>query len=80
MSISMKNVLFAVGAVVAIGVVDDGALAQTKAPRASSSVLPSGGGQALIDRSDTVILLLDRQEAPEAFAKAVIEVAGYTSS
>jgi nicotinamidase-related amidase len=35
-------------------------LAQT-AQAAKSSVLPSGGGQALIDPSDTVILLLDHQ-------------------
>jgi nicotinamidase-related amidase len=62
MSISMKNFLFAVGALVAIGVVDANALAQaSRAPRASSSVLPTGGGQALIDPSDTLILLLDHQ-------------------
>src|SRR3954468_12504702 len=35
-----------------------GALAQPTAP---SSVLPTGGGQALIDTSDTVLLLLDHQ-------------------
>ena len=39
---------------------DRPALAQT-AQAAKSSVLPSGGGQALIDPSDTVILLLDHQ-------------------
>jgi len=33
------------------------------APR--SSVLPTGGGQALLDTSDTVILLLDRALSPE---------------
>ncbi|MDP8918075.1 MAG: isochorismatase family protein [Pseudomonadota bacterium] len=38
-------------------------LAQTAPPRgaASSSVLPTGGGAALLDPSDTVILLLDHQ-------------------
>src|SRR5262245_12891091 len=30
-------------------------------PTAPSSVLPTGGGQALLDPSDTVILLLDHQ-------------------
>jgi nicotinamidase-related amidase len=39
---------------------NDPALAQT-AQAAKSSVLPSGGGQALIDPSDTLILLLDHQ-------------------
>jgi nicotinamidase-related amidase len=33
----------------------------TKTSRSKSSVLPTGGGQALIDTSDTVILLLDHQ-------------------
>ena len=61
MSLSMKSVLLAVGAIVAIGVVDAALAQATRAPRASSSVLPTGGGQALIDPSDTVILLLDHQ-------------------
>ena len=63
MSISLKNALCALGVVVAIGVLDSSALAETKpaaAPR-PSSVLPTGGGQALLDTSDTVILLLDHQ-------------------
>src|SRR3712207_3346925 len=34
--------------------------AQTQAPL-STSVLPSGGGAALIDTSDSVLLLLDHQ-------------------
>jgi nicotinamidase-related amidase len=39
-----------------------GALAQVGAPGAgASSVLPTGGGQALIDPSDSVLLLLDHQ-------------------
>ena len=33
----------------------------TTSPRIKSSVLPTGGGQALMDPSDTVILLLDHQ-------------------
>lgn len=38
------------------------ALAQAaKSPARTSSVLPSGGGQALLDPSDTVLLLLDHQ-------------------
>lgn len=36
-------------------------VAQAQAPRSSQSVLPTGGGQALLDPSDTVILLLDHQ-------------------
>jgi len=40
-----------------------GALAQATAPPTArpSSVLPTGGGQALLDPSDTVIILLDHQ-------------------
>ena len=34
------------------------AFAQTQPGAATSNVLPSGGGQALIDTSDTVLLLL----------------------
>ena len=53
------------GAVMAIAVVlslDSSALAQARRPSgAPSSVLPSGGGQALLDPSDTTILLLDHQ-------------------
>src|SRR5262249_27997040 len=40
---------------------DPSALAQASPPAASSSVLPTGGGVALINPSDTVILLLDHQ-------------------
>lgn len=62
MSISLKKALCALSAVLAIGVVDSSALAQASRPgKASSSVLPTGGGQALLDTSDTVILLLDHQ-------------------
>ena len=65
MSISLKKAVRALGAVMALGVVlllDSSALAQTSRPgSAPSSVLPTGGGQALLDPSDTVILLLDHQ-------------------
>jgi nicotinamidase-related amidase len=37
------------------------ALAQTSGPTQHSSVVPTGGGAALLDASDTVILLLDHQ-------------------
>lgn len=65
MSILLKNALHTLAAVLAIGLLwsEPSALAQT-APRpaaAPSSVLPTGGGQALLDPSDTVILLLDHQ-------------------
>lgn len=61
MTIIRKSVLRAVaalafGALAATPV----ALAQTTPPR-PSSVLPTGGGAALLDPSDTVILLLDHQ-------------------
>jgi nicotinamidase-related amidase len=53
--ISVKNTLLAMAAVLAINA--SPALAQTT----PSSVLPSGGGAALIDTSDVAILLLDHQ-------------------
>ena len=59
MSAILKYVLSAIAAL-GVGMLsaDPSAFAQT---RATSSVLPSGGGAALIDASDTVILLLDHQ-------------------
>jgi nicotinamidase-related amidase len=60
-----KFVSIILGAIVAIGAVlfpCSSALAQGARPaKPSPSVLPSGGGQALLDTSDTVILLLDHQ-------------------
>ena len=44
--------------------------AQTTTP-ATSSVLPTGGGKALFDTSDTVILLLDHQAGLFQTAKDV---------
>jgi nicotinamidase-related amidase len=65
MSMSLTNAVRALGAVMALGVIlllDSSALAQTSRPgSAPSSVLPTGGGQALLDPSDTLILLLDHQ-------------------
>jgi nicotinamidase-related amidase len=61
----LKRALSAFAAVIAIGAVlspHSSALAQGGRPsNASSSVLPTGGGQALLDTSDTAILLLDHQ-------------------
>ena len=60
MSTTMRMTLNALAVALTIGALlpAPNALAQTT-PRAS--VLPSGGGQALIDASDTVFLLLDHQ-------------------
>ena len=57
----LKAVLHTLAAVLTIGVLipSPTALAQTSV--APSSVLPTGGGQALINTSDTVFLLLDHQ-------------------
>lgn len=58
---SMRDLLKSVAAVLLIGASacsSSNALAQTARP---SSVLPTGGGQALLDPSDTVLLLLDHQ-------------------
>ena len=57
----LKAVLHTLAAVLTIGVLipSPTALAQTSA--APSSVLPTGGGQALINTADTVFLLLDHQ-------------------
>jgi hypothetical protein len=65
MSIVLKKALRTLAAVLAIGVLwpNSSALAQASRPAdaAPASVLPTGGGQALLDPSDTVILLLDHQ-------------------
>jgi nicotinamidase-related amidase len=58
---SARHVFSAIAAVVvfgATGSLASDAFAETARP---SSVLPSGGGQALLDPSDTVLLLLDHQ-------------------
>ena len=65
MSTFLKRALSTFAAVVAIGAAlspHSSALAQGARPsKAHSSVLPTGGGQALLDTSDTAILLLDHQ-------------------
>ena len=65
MSTFLKRALNAFAAVMAIGAVlspHPSALAQGSRPsKAPASVLPTGGGQALLDASDTAILLLDHQ-------------------
>lgn len=62
MSGSRSNAMRILSAVVVIGAVlsiGSSALAQSGGKK--SSVLPTGGGKALLDTSDTVILLLDHQ-------------------
>lgn len=59
MSLPSKSVLAAfVALTLCTAAPSGGALAQSAPP---ASVLPTGGGKALIDTSDTVILLLDHQ-------------------
>jgi nicotinamidase-related amidase len=60
-SIAWKKSLGLLAALVAISVLWPGSSALAQASRPSTSVLPTGGGQALLDPSDTVILLLDHQ-------------------
>src|ERR687895_2469176 len=65
MSVNIKRALRVLAGVLTISVLSSAssALAQATAPQASapSSVLPTGGGAALLDPSDTVFLLLDHQ-------------------
>ena len=65
MSIHFKKALRVLAGVLSIGALSpaSSALAQATPPQASaaSSVLPTGGGAALLDPSDTVFLLLDHQ-------------------
>jgi nicotinamidase-related amidase len=58
MLIALKKALHALAAVLTIAAASPAASALAQAP---SSVLPTGGGQALIDTSDSVMLLLDHQ-------------------
>src|SRR4051794_13117089 len=60
MSVVSKKILHALVGVLTIGLAWPGPSAVAQ-PAAASSVLPSGGGQALIDTSDSVLLLLDHQ-------------------
>jgi nicotinamidase-related amidase len=63
MSIVSKNVLRTLATALAIGILSFTSIAFAQAPSgaAPSSVLPTGGGAALLDPSDVVILLLDHQ-------------------
>jgi len=63
MSIVSKNVLCALATILTIGILspEPNAFAQAPSGAAPSSVLPTGGGQALLNPSDTAILLLDHQ-------------------
>jgi isochorismate hydrolase len=69
MSISFKKTLLALAGILSIGVLSPVSIAPAQAPQAPqapqasapSSVLPTGGGAALLDPSDTVFLLLDHQ-------------------
>ena len=57
MSIVLKKSLHTLAAILALGALSapSSAFAQTSSPEGASSVLPSGGGAALLDPSDTVI-------------------------
>src|SRR5262245_26328377 len=63
MSISFKKTLLALAGMLSIGILSLVSTAPAQVPQASapSSVLPTGGGAALLDPSDTVFLLLDHQ-------------------
>src|SRR3954463_10814320 len=63
MSSVLKRVLYVTAALLALGVLfpASSAVAQTNTSAAPASVLPSGGGQALLDTADTVFILLDHQ-------------------
>jgi nicotinamidase-related amidase len=63
MSSASKNILRVLAAALAFGILspDPNVFAQATPPAGPSSVLPTGGGAALLDSSDTVILLLDHQ-------------------
>ena len=63
MLINFKKSLPALITVLSVGVLSPMTCALAQAPQASvaSSVLPTGGGAALLDPSDTVFLLLDHQ-------------------
>ena len=61
MSLPLKSILHPLAVILAIAIQSPGSPAAAQATPTSSSVLPSGGGQALIDTSDAVILLLDHQ-------------------
>lgn len=61
MTTMMKKVARILVFLLAAGLVVPPQVAMAQGGATKSSVLPSGGGQALLDPSDTVILLLDHQ-------------------
>lgn len=65
MLIGLKRMTLLIGGVLAISLLSPSAGTLAQAPPSQSasrsSVLPTGGGAALLDPSDTVILLLDHQ-------------------
>jgi nicotinamidase-related amidase len=60
MSMLSKTILHALAGALAVGLLS-AAPAAVAQPASPSSVLPTGGGAALIDTSDSVLLLLDHQ-------------------
>lgn len=60
MSVMPKSALCAFAVILTVGIASN-AVAQTAPAPARPSVLPTGGGQALLDTSDSVLLLLDHQ-------------------
>ena len=61
MSTACKKYLPILAAVAALGTLSPNPSALAQSSPAPSSVLPTGGGQGLIDPSDSVMLLLDHQ-------------------
>jgi hypothetical protein len=58
---ALRNALCGFAVLLAIGAVCQPSSARAQAATAPSSVLSTGGGQALLDPSDSVVLLLDHQ-------------------
>lgn len=63
MSIPFQRIILAIIGALSISIASPrpNAVAQTAQAKTSTSVLPTGGGAALLDPSDTIILLLDHQ-------------------
>ena len=63
MSINFKKTLRVLAGILSLILLSPTSTALAQAPQAGapSSVLPTGGGAALLDSSDTVFLLLDHQ-------------------
>jgi nicotinamidase-related amidase len=59
--VSIGKLIHSVAAVLLVGAILSFPSAALAQQTGSSSVLPSGGGQALLDTSDTVFLMLDHQ-------------------